>query len=299
MKAVIEKVNAPANYSFSTEVIELPYFISSWHFHNEYEINLVTQGTGTLFTGDSIRKFGPGTLVLIGGGLPHVLLNDKEHYNQNNRLMAASVVIKFDRNCLGNGFFEKPELFRIKQLLDHASRGILFDEIQSQDLAQQIKEMPAKEDFERIIAFLEILNSMANVKNPVYLSSDGFVNKVDYDGCERIDKVYKYVLKNFSKPIKLEEVAEIAHLSTTAFCRYFKSRTLKTFSRFLNEIRIGYACKLLIEDRLSISEICYQTGFNYLSNFHKQFRNIMKLTPQQYQTQFRGQAKGEGRGEEG
>ncbi len=287
MKAVIEKVNASANHSFSTEMIELPYFISSWHFHNEYEINLVLQGTGTLFTGDSIRKFEPGTLVLIGGGLPHVLLNDKEHYNQNNNLMAASVVIKFERNCLGNGFFEKPELFKIKQLLDHASRRILFKGKHPEKLVQRIKEIPTKEEYERIITFLEILNTMANIKDPVYLSSDGFVNNVDYEGCERIDKVYKYVLKNFAKPIKLEEVAEIAHLSPTAFCRYFKSRTLKTFSRFLNEIRIGYACKLLIENKLSISEICYQTGFNYLSNFHKQFRNIMQITPQQYKTQFK------------
>ncbi len=286
MQAVIEKVSHPDNYSFSTEKINLPYFISNWHFHHSYEINLVLKGTGNAFIGDKIMAFGPGTLFLLGQGLPHVLLNDEQHYKKTPGLTASSIVVKFNYNFLGGDFFSKPELYRINQLLRNSKQGISFHKKTMQTVQPLLNKLLTAKGFQRISLILSVLDSMSQSKDRELIVSHGFQFNTSTRDCERIDKVYKYVMDNFTQAIALKNVANVANLSTTAFCRYFKSRTLKTFSQFLNEIRIGHACKLLIEKKLSTSEIAYVCGYNYPSNFHKQFKKLMHLTPLEYQKKY-------------
>jgi len=134
----------------------------------------------------------------------------------------------------------------------------------------------------RLIELLTLLEMLATTEEYRLLASPGFVQKYNSSGTERMTLVYDYIMNHFKEDIRLEEVAAIANMTGPSFCRFFKACTRKTFSRFLNEIRIGFACKLLQEGHFSIAEICYESGFNNLSNFNRQFKKIMEESPLEY-----------------
>jgi AraC-like DNA-binding protein len=286
MKAILEKVPETHHHSFEIEHVDLPHFISPLHFHNETEIIYILESSGTLFAGDKIRKFEPGNIAIIGQGLPHVWMNDKEYLIPKSKLRAKSIVFKFREHLLGTTFLELPETHKINMLLKQSKRGMLFHGWTRKQLAERITEISSKEGFERILHFLGILHTMSRSNEIEFLASEGYSNASNATDCERIDRVYQYVINNFQKPIELKTIAGLANMCETAFCRYFKSRTTKTFTRFLNEVRVGYACKLLIEKKHTPLEICYMSGYNYPSNFHKQFKKITSQTPLEYQQNY-------------
>jgi AraC-like DNA-binding protein len=237
--------------------------------------------------GDGFINFGPGTLSLIGENVPHVWLNEKKYYEEGAGLLARSVVIKFRRDFLGSHFFEIPEMVKVRKLFNNSTRGLIFKGRSRHILSELITGVVEEQDpEERLFRLLNILKIMSVDPGPDYISNRPYFEKGNSQDIDRIDRIYKFLMSHYTRKIELSEVAGIAGLSPTAFCRYFKSRTNKTFSQFLNEIRIGHACKLLIERDLSISEVCYHSGFNYPSNFHKQFKKIKGITPQSYQSRY-------------
>lgn len=282
MKAIIEKINHTEDFSYHCERVSLPYFTSAWHFHEEFEINFVVEGVGTAFVADNSISFGPGSLFLFGAKLPHVLLNKEEFYKENSGLRSTSIVIRFYHNFLGETFINKPEMSAIRRLLDLSSQGIAFHTQNKTDFKVMFDEISRSTDFSRIHNILKILNMMTTMPDYKLLASDGYISRNSHEDCVRIDKVYKYVMNNISENIELKKVATLANLSVPSFCRYFKSRTNKTFSQFLNEIRVGHACRLIIENNMDSSETCYASGFNSLSNFHKQFKRLKGTTPNNY-----------------
>ena len=288
MKATFELVNTQADYSFSVEEISLPYFISKWHFHPRHvEIILITSGTGTGFVGDNIRSFEPGTLALIGANVPHVWLNHKSHYQSSGTLTAGAIVLKFDEEMLGHDFINLPGMQSIRQLISERSkRGMVFFEGTQRTIATLLRNMPGQNDFDRIMQLLQILKIMACSEDFQYLSSPGFTNTNNQNDCERIDRVHQYVMENFNKKITLQKAAALANLTPNAFCKYFKERTGKTFFEFINEIRIGYARKYLLDQELSVSQVGYECGFNTLSNFYKMFNQIAKMPPLEYRKKY-------------
>ncbi|MFH0759212.1 MAG: AraC family transcriptional regulator [Bacteroidota bacterium] len=287
MKPVLEKVSSSINASFNYELVEESCFYTMWHYHPEFEIIFMLEGTGTGFVGDGFFNFGPGTLSLIGENVPHVWLNEKKYYEKGAGLLARSIVIKFRKDFLGSNFFEIPEMVKIRKLFSNSARGMIFKgktrSLVSEMVAGIIEEQDPEE---RLFRLLKILKLMSVDPDPGYISNRPYYEKGNSQDIDRIDRIYKFLMSHYTRKIELSEVAGIASLSPTAFCRYFKSRTNKTFSQFLNEIRIGHACKLLIERDLSISEVCYHSGFNYPSNFHKQFKKIKGITPQAYQARY-------------
>jgi AraC-like DNA-binding protein len=287
MQPILEKVSSVINSSFNFEYIDEPCYYTTWHYHPEVEIILMLEGAGTGFVGDGFINFKPETLSVIGTNVPHVWLNEKKFYEEGAGLKARSIVIKFKEEFLGDHFFDLPEMVRIRTFLVNSMRGLIFTGKDLPKLYGMIRNLiEDKDPAERLLDLLQILKIMSESSGIKYISNRPFHEKGNLQDCDRIDKIYRFLMNNFSRKIDLSEVAEIANLSPTAFCRYFKSRTNKTFSQFLNEIRIGHACKLLIERDLTISEVCYQSGFNYPSNFHKQFKKINKMTPQAYQARY-------------
>ncbi len=286
MKLVIEKIKNSPDCSFSMEHNVLPYFISSWHFHHESEIILIEKGSGTLFAGDYNQPYKQGAIAIIGANLPHVWLSDKEYYKPKTKLISESIVLKFADDFLGNEFMVRPEMSKLNVLIKNSNRGLLFHGKTRDSLETKIRGMMKARGFERIMTLLSILDEMSSSKDFIYLSSKGYTHTFNDSDCDRIDKVYKFVMNNYTRDISLDEISNIATMSPTAFCRYFKARTLKTFSQFVNEVRIGHACNLLIEKKYSISEVSYRSGYNYLSNFFKQFKLVMKMTPQDYQKKY-------------
>jgi AraC-like DNA-binding protein len=269
------------NSSFSTKINEMPYFLKIWHYHPELELVLVLESEGTRFIGDSIEKFEPGEVILIGENLPHMWLNDEEYFKEDSKLLARGIGVHFKKNYLGNSFFSTSEMSHILELFNRAQCGIKFLDI-DQEFIEEIVEMARMEGFDKSIKFLTILNRLARHKNYVLLASQGYVNSFRTNENEILDKVYAYIFKNFNKSIALQDVSEIAHMNPSAFSRFFKRVNNKTFSQYISEIRIGYACKLLIENKYNITEVCYESGFNNISNFNRKFKLIKNTTPSMY-----------------
>lgn len=272
--------------SFRARRHNFPYFLKVWHYHPEIELVLILKSTGTRFVGDSIEKFQPGELVLLGENLPHMWLNDDPYFEPDSKLEADAIAVHFKVDFLGDGFFEAPELEKIKSLITTAAQGILFHNIEkaTQDI---LCDLPSARGIDRIIKLLSILKVLSNWKDYNHLSSLGFTNSFDPSPSNHLNRVYEYIYAHFHRSVSLKEVAEIAHMNPSAFSRFFKRTHQKTFTRYLNEIRIGYACKLLIEGEQKIMAICYDCGFNNLSNFNRQFKRIRGMSPSEYQHQYK------------
>ncbi|MCL5129627.1 MULTISPECIES: AraC family transcriptional regulator [unclassified Algibacter] len=269
------------NSSFTTKINEYPYFLKIWHYHPELELVVVLKSEGTCFIGDSVEKFGIGDVVLIGENLPHMWLNDDGYFEHTSEQAAKAIAIHFKENYLGPKFFETPEMIHILELFRRARYGIKFLNV-NKKLINDIKNMLELEGFEKTMAFLNILHALAKHTNTKKLSSQGFINSFKAAKSNTQDNVQAYIFKNFNQNITLNKAAEIAHMNPSAFSRYFKRVNKKTFSRYVTEIRIGYACKLLLENRFNISKICYESGFNNISNFNRQFKLVMNYTPSEY-----------------
>lgn len=267
--------------------IEETYFTSPWHFHPETEIILITEGYGTRFVGDSVKNFYPGDLCIIGANTPHVFLSHSDFHETDGTLTSRAICIQFEDDFWGEGFAGLEELKSIKELLINSARGIHFKKGTRKLLEEMILDFPGKSGIQCITHLLEVLHMMTSGKDHSILSSPNYanihLNRVDID---RMEKLYDYVFRNFTRKIPIEEVAGVLNISKHSFCRYFKSRTNKVFSEFLSEVRVGNACKLLIENRSSISQVCYESGFNNISNFYRQFKHVKKMTPSEFQKKY-------------
>ncbi|HEX8547289.1 MAG TPA: AraC family transcriptional regulator [Cytophagaceae bacterium] len=278
MKLIFEKVPlVKSSFLFKEEFF--PFFDIPWHNHPEYEIALLVKGKGKKIIGDNISDFADGDLIMVGPWLPHLWQSYERSYNQEG---AHQLIIQFSEDFLGESFFERPEFIQIKKVFTKAARGLNITGNTKKEASSLIYEMIEQTPLNRVLTLIKILDILGHtndidcISNPGYL---GIINDSDY---KRMDKIYKYMLENFKKPIYLNDVAEIAHLTPPSFSRYFKIRTKKTFSNVLNEIRIGYATSLLMDTDLPINQIAYNCGFDNHSNFNQTFRKITGITPSMY-----------------
>lgn len=289
MKPFFLKVATNPNHSFSIRNDESPFFFNTWHYHPEVELVWVRASSGTRIIGDSAERFEAGDMVLLGANLPHMWRNDTQYFEGLPDLKARSTVVHFRADFWGTAFLELPEMKGVAELLKRAERGLHLDAATAEKVQDCLSALSQEEKpgFERLTGLLKILNIMALSKNLRPISAAIFSKNLYVENdAERINKIYTYIVQHFQKNIKLEEVAAIANISPHSFCRYFKHKTHKTYSQFLTDIRIGQACKMLIENQKSISEICYECGFNNLSNFNRHFKKMKNLTPTEYAKQF-------------
>jgi AraC-like DNA-binding protein len=289
MKLLLEKLTLEPKYSFVLQKDVYPYYPTPWHYHPEYELVLVVKSTGQRIVGDHVDNFSDGDLVFMGPNLPHVYNNDSIYYEGHKDLKAEAIVIHFREDFLGKDFFKVPEMMPVMQLLERSQCGMKIMGKTRKVVAAKMQDLLKMRGPSRLIHLLSTLEILATSEEYRLLASPGFVNKYNTSGTERMTKVYDYIMNHFKEDIRLEEVAEISNMTAPSFCRFFKACTRKNFSRFLNEIRIGYACKLLQEGHFSIAEICYESGFNNLSNFNRQFKKIMDKSPLEYR---KAQGKG-------
>ena len=286
MKPQLLKVNNSPTHSFSVRRDVYPYINNHWHYHPEVELICINNGSGTHFIGDNIGRFTEGDIVLIGSQLPHYWRYDDEFFNPEASISADATVIHFAENFWGDGFLNIPETKPIKMLLEKAKRGILVQGAVVKQANTLIKKLLLSEGVQRVIVLIDLLSVMAACTELALVSSIGFSHDFNALESERINAIYEYSMEHFRRKINLKEIADIARVSENSFCRYFKSRTRKTYSQFLIEIRVGNACKLLIENRLNIKQICFECGFNNLVGFHKYFKLITGKSPLMYQKQY-------------
>jgi len=286
MRPQLLKVSKEIRHSFSVRQDLVPYVNNRWHYHQEVELIHFRKGEGTQFIGDSIRRFKPGDVVLVGSGLPHYWRFDDSYFDENTPASADVRVCHFCENFWGEQFLQLPENLNIKSVLDRAKRGLQITGKTRTVVAEFLDVLLHTEGPHRIMLLTEALTAIADCKQPLLLSSIGFKHDLLEAENDRINAIYDFSLKNFKRPIQLDEIASVANISPNSFCRYFKSKTRKTFSQFLIEVRVGHACKLLIENKMSIKQLCFESGFNNFTSFHKYFKLITGKSPLNYQREF-------------
>jgi AraC-like DNA-binding protein len=258
-----------------------------WHYHPEYEIIFVEKSYGIRFIGNDISKFDDGDLMFIGPNLPHVWKNDQDFYKENKDLYVDVYVIHFGKEALNEGFFIMPEFSQIKNLLERCNQGVKIGPGKDhKKISSLVKETVLHKGIEQLILFLKTLESFANAEQYDLLSLPDYNSSVNLMDAKRINEVMNYIMQNYSEDVKIEEAAALSGLTKSSFCRYFKSKTHKTFSYFLNEVRIQNACKLLVNTDRTVSQICYDCGYNNISHFNRQFKLITGLTATEYANKY-------------
>ncbi len=286
MKPQLLKVSTTPTQSFSVRRDLVPYMNNKWHYHPEIELIHLKKGVGTQFIGDNIKSFRSGDIVLVGPHLAHYWRFDDCYFKDQSNVQADVRVAHFSENFWGDQFLNLPENKAIKFLLENSRRGLQVNGKIKVKVAGLLERMLESDGASRIILLMEALNLIANCNQTVKLSSIGF--KQDYDETSniKINAIYNFTLENFRRKIHLEEIASVAVISPNSFCRYFKSKTGKTYSRFLTEIKVGHACRLLIDNKLNIKQLCYESGFNNMASFHKYFKITTGKSPLSYQREF-------------
>ena len=283
MKIMHEQISFAPRTMLKVKWDDFPHFTFPWHFHSEFEIVYVLKSSGKRFVADSVEPFGEGDLTLIGSNLPHFWKNEWNDEKENH---VNAIVVQFHKDFFKEEINVYPEFHAIAELLKRASRGINFSNTSGQIAGKMIKRLLKLKGLERMLYFIKILDTLAHVENYRLLASNGYQTNDTKELNTRLDKIMHFINTNYQRKISQEEVASKIGMTTPAFCRYFKEKTGKGFIFFVNEMRIGYACKLLIENHLSISQICYECGFNNLSNFNRMFKRLTGSTPGDYQQQF-------------
>jgi len=248
-------------------------FDSLWHYHPEYELTYIIKGNGRRMVGDDMENFNEGDLVLLGPDLPHTWIGERSSTTENN----IALVIQFSEEFLAP-FLSLIEMKSMNELLTKSERGIRFLKFQPIAIEKRMLQIIEDTTIKRVTGLIELLYDLSNKKYKI-LASHKF-NIIKNEKTEsRLNKVLLYIQKNYRNTIKLQEASELIHLSNTAFCKFFKRSVGKTFSDYLNDLRILHACTLLIETDKPISQVATESGFENLAYFNRVFLKKKKSQP--------------------
>jgi AraC-like DNA-binding protein len=286
MKPLFHKVPTQLQSSFSIRHDLQPNFGTTWHYHPELELHHVIKGEGVRFIGDNIGNFSSGEILLLGSNLPHTWRCKDEYFEHNHTHEVEAIVIHFLPDCLGRDFLSLPETFLIPKLLEKARKGMRITGYTRDKLADLMQSAIHATNLDRLIILLNILKALAETEEFKPIASAHAFYQSNESDIIRLNKVCTYTLSNYKKDISLEEISSISNLSVTSFCRYFKLMTKKTFYDFLIEIRISHACRMLIENKLPTEIICFDCGFNNVSNFYRHFKKVTGITPLEYKRKY-------------
>ncbi len=286
MKSAVQKSSIPASRIFVIKELQEKHFDATWHAHGEYQLFIVLKGTGTRFIGNTVTSFGEGDLTFLGPGMPHLWRNDSIYFNKRNKQQSHGLVIYFNNGFMSD-LLEKEEMQQIRTLFKKARRGIEYYGKTVMQVGGLMDRIITSHGASSLIQLLQILELLASTKEFRLLHNADYVYNLNDSATQRINIVYNYVAQHFHNNITLREAAGLLNMTPTSFSRYFKIKTSKTFSGFLSELRVRQACKLLTEDDgKSINQVCYECGFNTLSNFNRQFKWALKMTPKMYREKF-------------
>lgn len=277
---VYKEASGP-DYSFTFKREEQAHFYDKYHHHPEFELTYIEKGKGIRFVGDHIAPFKDGDMVLLGPNLSHMWKCDRPFYEKSDRKACCSYVIHFPNELLAN-MLTMPEMIPIRHLLDKSKRGIKIEGKIKDKVIITLKTLAKQPINDRLFIFLQLLHAIASSKNLSMLSQTYISEEKENKQSERLNAIYNHLLENIEKKITLQEVANISNMSPTAFCRFIKQKTGKSFTNLLNEIRINHACRLLTQSTEKIAQVAFSSGFNNLSHFNKQFKAITGKSPRKF-----------------
>lgn len=271
----------PAGSSFFVRRFKQKNFPSPYHYHPEYELTLIVEGSGKRYVGTSMQDYSAGDLVLLGSNLPHCWKTGDSPTGNS-----VSVVVHFKDDFMGGEFLHKPEMSRILQLLQSSHSGLQF----TGDITAITNKMEGlvgeTDNYRKLIVLLNILHELSAAPACNLLQKPGAYATLSVAERERINRVMTYLLDNFRQQVTLSDAAAKANMATHAFCKYFKRLTRKTFLEAVNDNRIDFAVRQLVYTDKTISQICFESGFNDVSNFHKTFKARMAISPLSYRNKF-------------
>ena len=255
---------------------------SKWHYHQEFELSFITEGSGRRIVGDSVEEFHPGDLIFIGPKIPHVWISEHSNPGQPSGRTLESVYMLFGYDILPEGLTSLPEFTHVNHAIKYSQRGLRITGHTLNQVSRIMLQLPYLDAMKRLMYFYEIMDLIGKCETGNFLASDSYVKSKFQTNNSRIKKIHEYLMKNYREEINLEEIAYLVHMAPASLCRFFKSSTGLTVFEYLNKIKIDYSCKLLLNTELSIVNISYDCGFNNLSHFNKQFRKFLGQTPSQF-----------------
>jgi AraC-like DNA-binding protein len=261
-------------------------FTYPWHFHNEYEIIYFEESDGERFVADNMEPFLPGDIIMMGSNVPHYMRSAEKYYAGNTSLRVKGVVIQFAHNYMSYAIGNYTEMKPVRMLLETAGRGIHFPHPENVALIESIHALPGLKGVERMARLLLLLDQMAHFQPKRILGTSHFSQNLPPFTDNRMEKILAYINKNYTKNLKLDDIAKMVPMNASAFCRYFKEKSGKLLVDYIQELRVGYACKLLTGSRLDVLQISIECGFNTPSHFNKVFKRKTGLTPTDYRKQF-------------
>jgi len=282
MKPIFQRLTAEPEEGFAFKAIRSASFDCPWHVHPEYELILVLNGAGYRIVGDNISRLAAGDLVLVGPGLPHIWQDEP---GPDGRSSVHFILIQFEERYLIDGLLRFPAMEPVRRLLHRSAQGLHVVGATRNKVTALMKQMTEVKGMERILQFFEILIVMAGSEDCRPIASPGFASNTSLYDQERMDRVFQFLNREIGREVRLSQAAGIVHLSEGAFSRFFREHTGKTFPQFVNELRIGKACTLLMEGSLNITEVAYECGFTNLSNFNRQFLRLRGISPSEFKTQ--------------
>ncbi|TDB67371.1 AraC family transcriptional regulator [Arundinibacter roseus] len=279
--ALFQKLPLTPGNSFIIHRYESPYFETPWHFHEEYELVYCEKGFGNKFIGNSFSSYQEGEIAFIGKNVPHLFKADDSFYGPEASIKPSSIVVQFVEDFLGKEFFNSPEMAEMKQVLSLSQNGLMVLGNTRKKIKVILFEMLERDKIGRLGGLLEIFGLLSDSRELQPLSIQQ-ISGINVSDSQKMNKVLEYALLHYKETISLREVSDLTNLSESTFCRYFKSRTQKSFLAFIIEIRLNESKRLLKETDLSILEICYESGFNNLSNFNRLFRKQFRESPVEF-----------------
>jgi AraC-like DNA-binding protein len=282
-KPSLEKITPTFGSSYTIKQFQGPPEIHKpfWHFHPEVELTYIKGGNGRRHVGSHMSMYRNGLLIFIGSNLPHYGFTD------STTGFSRKTVIQMKEDFLGNAFLDVPEIGAIRQMFELGKLGICYYKVTKKQIGARIEALPSLRGFPRLIELLSILHELAISEDAKMLNADGYSMEVGRQDNDRINVIYDFVNNNYKRTITLEEISNEANMTIPAFCRYFKKISRKTFIQFVNEYRIVQACKLMSDGNYSIAEICYESGFNSLSQFNRLFKASTKQSPSEYRKELK------------
>jgi AraC-like DNA-binding protein len=284
MKSLMnEKLAISEENPIRSRYYDYDHFTYPWHFHSQYEIIYVEESIGLCFVGDHIEKYAAGDLILFGDNLPHYMLSDDIYMTGNCELRVKGTIIQFEKNFMSYSIAHYPQFLQIKVFLELSKRGVFFRRLNCPHILRLMSEFPTYKGFDQITNLLILLQHMSVYDGSHLLASPLYYETFPTFGNGRMEKIISYINHNYTRNISLMEIAAMAFMNPSAFCRYFKANTGKTYIQYVTDMRIGYARKLLMLNNMSVAQICTECGFDSLTHFNRTFKQITQYTPTQYQ----------------
>jgi AraC-like DNA-binding protein len=283
MQPKYHQVPKTIDKTFSIRHDIVPSFGTIWHYHPEIELHYLIKGNGIRFIGENINNFEEDELILLGSNIPHTW---KCNVQNNNEEYVEALVMHIHPESLGSAFLSLPEAKKTRKIFSLANQGLLYYGETKIKAIKLMRKLAKASDLNRIILLLKLLDLLSISKEYEIISSQYDNNKINTADEKRLNKILNYTFSHFKSKIIIEDVAELSNLSVTSFCRYFKSATQKSYFDFLTDIRINYACRLLVNSEQPVKAIAEDSGFENVSNFYRHFKRYKNSTPNVYKKDY-------------